>query len=105
MSKGKDIVLVDDIIDTAGTLDESQRYDDGTRRKQCSCDLYACRSLAGQPTSASRSRPIIELVVTDTIPLKQESDKIKVLTVAELFSDVIKRVRNYESISSHFILA
>jgi len=61
--------------------------------------------LSGPAYERLQESSLIELVVTDTIPLKRESDKIKVLTVAELFSDVIKRVRNYESISSHFILA
>ena len=46
---------------------------------------------------------ITELVVTDTIPLKHESPKIKVISVADLFADVVSRVHNYESISSTFI--
>ena len=46
---------------------------------------------------------LTELVVTDTIPLKQECNKITVLPIANLFSDVINKVHNFESISSHFI--
>ncbi|MBU1718482.1 MAG: hypothetical protein KKA07_05365, partial [Bacteroidetes bacterium] len=45
---------------------------------------------------------LTELIVTDSIPLKRKSEKIRVLSVAELFADVIGRVHNYESISSHF---
>ena len=56
-----------------------------------------------------RIPPLTELIVTDTIPISDEklaqTNKIKQLTVAQLFSDVIKRVRNHESISSHFIIA
>jgi ribose-phosphate pyrophosphokinase len=46
--------------------------------------------------------PIIEMVVTDTIPLKKESKKITVLSTASLFAEVIKRVESHESISSLF---
>jgi ribose-phosphate pyrophosphokinase len=47
---------------------------------------------------------ITELIVTDTIPLKQESAKIKVLSVTGMFADVFHRIVNHESISSHFIM-
>ena len=49
-------------------------------------------------------KKITELIVTDTIPLKQKHVKIRVLSVAELFGDVIRRMVNNESISSHFII-
>jgi ribose-phosphate pyrophosphokinase len=45
------------------------------------------------------------LVVTDTIPLSQHSDKIRVVSVSDLFADVIKRLMNNESISSHFVIS
>ncbi|MFM6965562.1 MAG: phosphoribosylpyrophosphate synthetase, partial [Sphingomonadales bacterium] len=48
---------------------------------------------------------LTELIVTDTIPLSQKSDKIRVLSVADLFSDVIRRMVNNQSISSHFIIS
>jgi len=47
---------------------------------------------------------LTELVVTDTIPLKHQSDKIRVLTVANLFSNVIENVIHKKSISSHFLI-
>jgi ribose-phosphate pyrophosphokinase len=46
---------------------------------------------------------LVELIVTDTIPLKKQSPKVKVLTVADIFADVIEKVYNYQSISSNFI--
>ena len=46
---------------------------------------------------------IVELVVSDTIPLRGHSDKIKVISVADLFADVINKVYKYKSISSNFI--
>jgi ribose-phosphate pyrophosphokinase len=47
---------------------------------------------------------ITEVVVSDSLPIKPLSDKIKVLTVADVFADVIKKVYNYQSISSNFIV-
>ena len=60
--------------------------------------------LSGNAIEKIDNSPLTELIVTDTIPLKHASKKIKVLTVANLFADVIHRVQNYESISSHFII-
>lgn len=102
--KGKDVVLVDDIIDTAGTLTKAadMMMDQGANSVRAICTHAV---LSGPAYERLEKSSIIELVVTDTIPLKGESSKIKVLTVADLFADVIKRIRNYESISSHFIIA
>jgi len=47
--------------------------------------------------------PITEICVTDTIPLKDHSDKIKILSIADLFADVIHKVYKYKSISTSFI--
>jgi ribose-phosphate pyrophosphokinase len=61
--------------------------------------------LSGKAYETIENSKLTELIVTDTIPLKGEmnSGKIKVLTVADLFADVFKRVHNFESISSYFI--
>ena len=59
--------------------------------------------LSGAAYEKIENSAITELVVTDTIPLKHESPKIKVISVADLFADVVSRVHNYESISSTFI--
>lgn len=100
--EGKDIVLVDDICDTAGTLCTAAdlMLDKGASsvRAMCTHPIFS-----GKAYERIEKSGITELIVTDTIPTKQESSKIKVLTVADLFADVISKVQTHESISSHFI--
>jgi ribose-phosphate pyrophosphokinase len=68
------------------------------------------RAIATHPVLSGRAydniekSKITELIVTDSIPLKQQLDKIKVLSVADVFADVIEKVYNYQSISSNFIV-
>jgi len=102
--KGKDVVLVDDIIDTAGTLSKAAgvMMEHGANSVRAICTHAV---LSGPAYERIIESSLVEVVVTDTIPLKAECDKIKVLSVADLFADVVKRIRNYESISSHFIIA
>jgi ribose-phosphate pyrophosphokinase len=59
--------------------------------------------LSGKAYENIEKSKLTELIVTDTIPLKQKSDKIKVLSTASLFADVINKVNNFESISSKFV--
>jgi len=65
--------------------------------------------LSGDACQRIEDSALAELIVTDTIPLSPEkaaiTKKIKQLSVAQLFADVIRRVRSHESISSHFIIA
>jgi ribose-phosphate pyrophosphokinase len=100
--EGRDVVLIDDIIDTAGTITMAADMimDRGAKSVRAFCTHPVLSGKAFERLEASR---ITELVVTNTIPLKQESPKIKVLSVADLFADVIHKVHNYESISSNFI--
>jgi len=106
--KGKDVVLVDDMIDTAGTLTKAadMMMDQGASSVRAVCTHAV---LSGQACERIQSSALTELIVTDTIPIceakRAATDKIKQLSVAQLFADVIKRVRNHESISSHFIIA
>lgn len=101
--KGKDVVLVDDIVDTAGTLTTAadMMLDQGASSVRAVC-THAI--LSGKAYEKIENSAITELIVTDTIPLKKESRKIKVVSVANLFSDVMDKVISYESISSHFIM-
>lgn len=101
--KDKDVILIDDIADTSNTLSKAA----------CTLMDKGAKSVRGfitHPILSGRAYEIIEnsclteLVVTDTIPLRRESKKIKVLSTAELFADVIHKIHNYESISSHFIV-
>ncbi|MGB0165409.1 MAG: ribose-phosphate pyrophosphokinase, partial [Luteibaculum sp.] len=101
--KGKDVILVDDIIDTAGTITKAAdlMMDKGANSVRALCTHPI---LSGPAYERIEESALSELVVTDTIPLKRESPKIKTVGVAHLFADVIKRIQNYESISSHFII-
>jgi ribose-phosphate pyrophosphokinase len=100
--EGRDIVLIDDLVDTAGTLTKAadMMLDRGANSVRAFCTHAVLSGKAYENIEKSR---IKELIVTDTIPLKQKSDKIKVLTVADLFAKVLHSVHSYESISSNFI--
>jgi ribose-phosphate pyrophosphokinase len=99
--KGRDVVLVDDIVDTAGTLAKASNIimDNGANSVRAICTHPLFSNDAMERIEKS---PITEMVVTDTIPLKRESPKVKVLSTANLFAEVIKRVESHESISSLF---
>lgn len=99
---GKDIMLVDDLVDTAGTLAKAadMMMDKGATSVRAVCTHPV---LSGKAYETIEKSHITELIVTDTIPLKQQSTKIKVLSVADLFADVLHKVHKLESISSHFI--
>ena len=101
--KGKDIVIVDDIIDTAGTLTKAadMMLDEGANTVRA---IITHPVLSGPAYDRLTQSNITELIVSDTIPLKQSHPKIRVITVADLFKDVIDNVINKESISSHFII-
>lgn len=98
---GKDVLLFDDIIDTGGTITKAAQIimDKGAAsvRGFCTHPILSGNAFNGIINSA-----FTELIVTDTIPLKIENPKIKVLSTATLLADVIKRAHNYESISSLF---
>ena len=106
--KGKDVVLVDDMVDTAGTLAKASdmMMDEGANSVRAICTHPV---LSGEACKRVQDSSLTELIVTDTIPISPEklaqTNKIKQLSVAQLFADVIMRVRNHESISSHFIIA
>ncbi len=100
---GKNVMIVDDMIDTAGTVCLASEL----MMKQGAKSVRALAShpiLSGSAYERIDNSDLIELIVTDTIPLKQVSSKIKVLTVSDLFADVIKKVYNYQSISTTFIV-
>lgn len=99
--QGKDVVLIDDIIDTGGTLCKSSAMlmEKGAKSVRALC----CHPvLSGKAYENIANSVLTELVVTDTIPLKQHQDKIKVLSVAPLFARAIRNVHENGSVSSLF---
>ena len=101
--KDRNIVIVDDMIDTARTISlvTEMMMEQGAR----SVRVFATHPvLSGPAYETIENSQITEVVVTDSIPLKKESNKIHVLTIAEVFADVINKVYNYQSISSSFIV-
>lgn len=99
--KDRDIILVDDIIDTAGSITKAADMimDKGARSVRA---FTTHPVFSGAAYERLEKAPLAEIVVTDTIPLKEQLDKITVLSTANLFSEVIRRVENYKSISSLF---
>jgi len=102
--KGKAAIILDDMIDTAGTLTQAARAlkDHGAK------SIYACAThgvLSGPAIDRINDSPIEEVLITDTIPLGDKADrtvKVKVLTVAELLAEAIRRIHEDESVSSLF---
>lgn len=97
--KGRDIILVDDIIDTAGTITQAAKVimDKGAASIRAFCTHPV---LSGNAYERLEKAPFNEIVVSDTIPLQKAMDKIMVLTTANLLADVIRRVHKHKSISS-----
>lgn len=101
---GKDVILVDDMCDTAGTLTTAADLfmEKGAKSVRAFCTHAVLSGPAYERIEKSR---LTELIVTDTIPARQESSKIRVVPVDALFADVIRRLVNNQSISSHFIIS
>lgn len=99
---GKHILMIDDMIDTGGTL--TKAADMMLERGALSVRAFCTHAvLSGGAYDKIEKSGLTELVVTDSIPLKQQSSKIKVLTCSDLFANTINRLLHDESISSQFI--
>lgn len=101
--EGRNVVLLDDMIDTGGTLTKAadMLMDKGAKSVRAYCTHPV---LSGKAYERIEKSALDELVVTDTIPLKQKSPKIRVISVASLFADVMQKVHAHESISGHFVM-
>ena len=100
---GKNVVLVDDMVDTAGTL--TKAADLMMERGALSVRAITTHAiLSGNAYERIENSKLAELIVTDSIPLKQQSDKIRVIGCADLFADVMQRVNTNTSISSKFLM-
>jgi len=98
---GKDVILVDDMIDTGGTIVKAAKvFKERGATSVMACCTHA--ALSGKAYENLADSALDELVVTDTIPLREENEKIKVLSVAPIFGEVIRRVYHNESVNSLF---
>jgi ribose-phosphate pyrophosphokinase len=98
---GKDVILIDDMIDTAGTIVKAAKV----LKDRGATSVMACAThpvLSGPAYKRIDDGELDELVVSDSIPLSEKSKKIKVLTAAPLFAEVIKRIYSNESVNTLF---
>ena len=96
--EGKDVILVDDIVDTAGTICKAAdlMIKNGAR----SVRAIASHAVLSDPaTERIEASALKEIIFTDSIPLRKHSDKIRIVSTASVFAEAIKRVINHESIS------
>ncbi|MCP4969955.1 MAG: ribose-phosphate pyrophosphokinase [Arcobacter sp.] len=99
---GKDVILVDDMVDTAGTLVKAAE----ALKKMGATSVMACCThgvLSGPAYERLNNGTLDELVISDTIPMKESSDKITVLSGSTIIGETIRRITNNESVNSIFI--
>ncbi|WP_421773651.1 ribose-phosphate diphosphokinase [Gracilimonas sp.] len=99
--EGKNVLIVDDLIDTAGTLTNAA----AALKERGALNIVAICThpiLSGPAFQRIEDSPIDELLVTDTVQLRQPSDKIKVLSIANIFAEAIQRIHTNDTISALF---
>jgi ribose-phosphate pyrophosphokinase len=101
--EGRHVILVDDMIDTGGTLTKAAdlMIEKGALSVRAVCTHPI---LSGRAYEHIENSKLLELIVSDTIPLKRESSKIKVVSCAPLFADVMHKVQDNRSISGQFLM-
>ena len=101
--KNRNVIIVDDMVDTAGTLAKAAELmmERGAKSVRA---LATHGILSSNAYEKIENSPLVELIITDSIPLKRTSSKIKVVTCAPLFASVMKSVQNNHSIGDQFLI-
>ena len=101
--KDKNVIILDDMIDTAGTITKAAdiMMERGARSVRA---IVTHPVLSGPAYERIKDSALIEVIVSDSIPVKNDCKKIKVISIADVFGDTIDKVFNLQSISSNFII-
>jgi ribose-phosphate pyrophosphokinase len=99
---GKDVIMIDDLVDTAGTMCKAAdaMMEKGAKSVRAFCTHPV---LSGKAYENLENSSITGIVTTDTIPLQRESKKIIVLSCAQLFARAIRNTHEYKSIAALFV--
>ncbi len=101
--EGKDVILIDDMVDTAGTITKAANL--MISRGAKSVRAIASHAVMSDPASTRvQDSNLTEMIFTDSIPYTKKCDKVHILSIADLFADTIRRVNCNESISSQYLL-
>ncbi len=100
--EGRDVILVDDMVDTAGTLVKAAEV---LKAKGATSVMACCTHgvLSGPAYERLENGTLDELIITDTIPLKQKCSKITILSASKIFAETIRRIYNNESVNDIFV--
>ncbi len=101
--EGKNVILVDDMVDTAGTITKAANLmkEAGAKSVRALCS----HAIMSDPaTERVEGCALEEMIFTNSIPYKKECSKCTIISVARLFADTIRRVHSYQSISSQYLI-
>ena len=101
--KDKDVIIVDDMVDTAGTITKAANLmmENGARSVRALCS----HAIMSDPASERVDNcALTEMIFTNSIPFTHKCSKATILSVARLFADTIRRVHTHESISSQYLI-
>lgn len=101
--KGKNVILVDDMVDTAGTITKAANLmiENGAKSVRALCSHAILSDPASERIDNSE---LVEMIFTNSIPMNKDCRKATVISVARLFADTIRRVHNNQSISSQYLI-
>lgn len=101
--KDKNVILVDDMVDTAGTITKAAdlMMENGAKSVRALCSHAIMSDPASERVDACS---LVEMIFTNSIPYRKDCRKCTILSVARLFADTIRRVHNHQSISSQYLI-